>query len=111
MDYKVKLTKFQNENHHGGVFDTLTKWAKPHAKCAQGLAGWLNSLAGRPGFESAHPGTLLTHLYVSSQGRIRGLKVVEAERSGRPATWMASWPPICSKLTLPCRWRLPSAPI
>jgi hypothetical protein len=29
MDYKVKLTKCKNEKHHGGVFDTLTKWAKP----------------------------------------------------------------------------------
>jgi hypothetical protein len=44
---------------------------------------------GRPGFESAQPGTWLTRLYVSLQGRIWGLKVVEAKRSGWPATWMA----------------------
>jgi hypothetical protein len=50
MDYKVKLTKCQNEHHHGGVFDTWTKWAKPQAKWAQGPAG-------RPGFESVQPGT------------------------------------------------------
>jgi hypothetical protein len=28
MDYKVKLTKYENEHHHGGVFDMWTKWAK-----------------------------------------------------------------------------------
>jgi hypothetical protein len=39
MDYKVKLTKCQNEHHHGGVFDTWTKWTKPQAKWAQGPAG------------------------------------------------------------------------
>jgi hypothetical protein len=63
MDHKVKLTKCQNEHHHGGVFDTWTKWA-------QGPAGRPNSLAGRPGFESAQLGIWLTHLYVGSQGRI-----------------------------------------
>jgi hypothetical protein len=39
MDYKVKLNKYQNEHHHGGVFDMRTKWAKPQAKWAQGPAG------------------------------------------------------------------------
>jgi hypothetical protein len=39
MDYKVKLTKCQNEHHHRDVFDTCTKWAKPPAKWGQG-AGW-----------------------------------------------------------------------
>jgi hypothetical protein len=34
MDYKVKLTKCQNEHHHRGVFDMWTKWAKPQAKWA-----------------------------------------------------------------------------
>jgi hypothetical protein len=63
MDYKVKLTKCQNEHHHGGVFDMWTKWAKPQAK-------WAQEPAGRPGFESAHQGTWLTHLYIGSQGRI-----------------------------------------
>jgi hypothetical protein len=53
MDYKVKLTKCQNEHHHRGVFGTWTKWA-------QGPAGCPNSLAGWPGFESAQPGTRLT---------------------------------------------------
>jgi hypothetical protein len=100
MDYKVKLTKSQNEHHHMGVFDTWTRWAKPHAM-------WALGPAGRLGFESARPRALLIRLYVGSQGRIRGLKAVEAKRSGRPTTWMA----ICSKLTLPSRWRLPSAPI
>jgi hypothetical protein len=76
----VKLTKYQNEQHHGGVFDTWTKWDEPQAKWAQGPAS-------RPGFESAQPGTWLTHLYIGSQGRIRGLKAVEAERSGRAAMW------------------------
>jgi hypothetical protein len=71
MDYKVKLTKCQNEYHHRGLFDTWTKWANPRPS--------------RPGFELAQPRTWLTRLYVSSQGRIQGLKVVEAERSGRPA--------------------------
>jgi hypothetical protein len=75
MDYKVKLTKCQNEHHHRAVFDMWTKWTKPQAKWAQGSAG-------RPGFELAQLGTLLTHLYVGSQGRIQGLKAVEAERSG-----------------------------
>jgi hypothetical protein len=70
MDYKVIFTICQNEHHHGGVFDTWTKWAKPQAKWAQGPAGRPNSLAGRPGFESAQPGTWLTCLYVDSQGRI-----------------------------------------
>jgi hypothetical protein len=70
MDYKVKLIKCQNEHHHGGVFDTWTKLPKPQAKWAQGPAGWPNSLDGRPGFESARPGTWLTRLYVGSQGRI-----------------------------------------
>jgi hypothetical protein len=82
MDYKVKLTKYQNEHHHRGVFDTWTKWTKPQPK----------SLAGQPGFESAQPRTWLTCLYIGSQGRIRGLKVVEAEMSGWPATWMAGRP-------------------
>jgi hypothetical protein len=41
MDYKVKLTKCQKEHHHGGVFDTRTKWAKPQAKWAQGPGGRL----------------------------------------------------------------------
>jgi hypothetical protein len=111
MDYKVKLTKYQNEHHHGGIFDTWTKWAKPQAKWAQGPTGWPNSLGRRLGFESARPKTWLTCLYVSSQGRIQGLKAVEAEWSGWPATWMAGRPLICSKLTLPSRWRLPSSPI
>jgi hypothetical protein len=101
MDYKVKLIKCQNEHHHVGVFDTWTKWAKSQAKWAQGSAGRPNYLAGQPRFESAWTGTWLTHLYVGSQGRIRGLKVVVAERSGRQATWMAGQPSICSKPTLP----------
>jgi hypothetical protein len=67
MDYKMKLTKCQNEHHHGGVFDM---WTKPQVKWAQGLAGYPNSLVGRPGFESARPGTWLTRLYISSHGRI-----------------------------------------
>jgi hypothetical protein len=50
MDYKIKLTKYKNEHHHRGVFDTWTKWAKPQAKWAQGSAG-------RPGLELARPGT------------------------------------------------------
>jgi hypothetical protein len=87
MDYKVKLTKCQNEHHQGGVSDTWTKWAQ--------------GPAGQPGFESAQPGTWLTRLYVGSQGRIRGLKAVEAERSGQPTTWMAGRLSICSKPTLP----------
>jgi hypothetical protein len=62
MDYKVKLTKYQNEHHHRGVFDKRIGWAKPQVK-------W-SSLADQPGFESARPGTGLTHLYVGSQGRI-----------------------------------------
>jgi hypothetical protein len=28
MDNKVKLTKCQNHHHHGGVFDTWTKWGQ-----------------------------------------------------------------------------------
>jgi hypothetical protein len=85
MDYKVKLTKCQNEHHHRGVFDTWTKWAKPQAKWAQGPVDWPNSLAGQPRFESARPETWLTRLYIDSQGMVRGLKAVEVERSGRPA--------------------------
>jgi hypothetical protein len=104
MDYKVKLTKCQNDHHHGGAYDMWTKWA-------QGPAGGPNPLVNRPGFESVRPKSWFTRLYVSSQGRIQGLKVVEDERSGRPATWMVSRPSICSKLTLPSRWRLPSTPI
>jgi hypothetical protein len=46
-------------------------------------------LAGRPGFELARLETWLTHIYVGSQGSIRGLKAVEAERRVWPATWMA----------------------
>jgi hypothetical protein len=79
MDYIVKLTKCQNEHHHGGVFDMWTKWAKPQARL----------------------GTWLTRLYVGSQGRIRGWKAVEAERSDRSATWMVGRPSICFKMTLP----------
>jgi hypothetical protein len=67
MDDKVKLTKCQNEHHHGGVFDTWTKWDKPQAKWAQGLAGWPNSLVDWPGLESAQPRTWLTRLYVGLQ--------------------------------------------
>jgi hypothetical protein len=39
MDDKVKLTKCQNHHHHGGVFDTWTKWTRPQAEWAQGPAG------------------------------------------------------------------------
>jgi hypothetical protein len=70
MDYKVKLTKCQNEHHHGVLFDMWTKWAKPQDKWAKGPPGWPKSLADRLGFESAQPETLLTHLYISSQRRI-----------------------------------------
>jgi hypothetical protein len=35
-DDKVKLTKYQNHHHHGGVFDTRTEWVKPQAERAQG---------------------------------------------------------------------------
>jgi hypothetical protein len=111
MDYKVKLTNCQNEHHHGGIFETWTKWAKPQANWAQGPVDRPNSLPGWPGFEMAWARTWLTRLYVGSQGRIRGSKAVEAEMSGRPSTWMVGWPSICSKPTLPSRWRLPSAPI
>jgi hypothetical protein len=93
MDYKVKLTKCQIEHYHGGVFDMWTKWAKPQAKLAQGPAG-------RPGFESTQHGIWLTRLYIGSEGRIRGLKAVEAERSDQPALWMADRLSICSKPTL-----------
>jgi hypothetical protein len=47
MDYKVKLTKCQNEHHGRGVFDTWTKWAKPQAKWAQGSTGQDFSRLGR----------------------------------------------------------------
>jgi hypothetical protein len=46
MDYKVTLTKYQNEHHNGGVFDTWTKWPKPQAKWAQEV-GWSAQLLGR----------------------------------------------------------------
>jgi hypothetical protein len=111
MDYKVKLTKCQNEHPDGGVFDTWTKWAKPHAKWAQGPAGQPISLADRLGFELARPEAWLTRLYISSQGRIRGLKAVDAEKSGWPATWMVERLSISSKPTLPSLWRPPFAPI
>jgi hypothetical protein len=86
-----------------------------HSTCTTGGVSLQNKL----GFcfrypslvESAWPRTWLTCLYIGSQGRIRGLKAVEAERSGWLATWMASQPSICSKPTFPSRWRLPSAPI
>jgi hypothetical protein len=67
MDYKVKLTKCQNEHHHGDVFDTWTKWANPQSKRAQGPTDL-------PGFQSARAGTSLTRLYVGSQGGIQGLE-------------------------------------
>jgi hypothetical protein len=94
MDYKVKLMKCQNEYHHGDVFDMWTKWAKPQAKCAQRSAGWPNTLVGWLGLESSREKTSLTHLYVGSQGRIRGLKVVELERSGWPAGHVDGWPAV-----------------
>jgi hypothetical protein len=49
MDYKVKLTKCQNEHHHEGVFDTWTNWGKPQAKWAQGPTDQPNSMAGQLG--------------------------------------------------------------
>jgi hypothetical protein len=39
MNDKVNLTKYQNHHHHRGVFDTCTKWTRPQAKWAYGLAG------------------------------------------------------------------------
>jgi hypothetical protein len=36
MDDKVKLTKCQNHDHHGGVFDTWTKWARPRPSGPKG---------------------------------------------------------------------------
>jgi hypothetical protein len=54
-DEKVKLTKYQNHHHHGGVFDTWTEWAKPQAKRAQGMASRPNSLAGRASLMSVQP--------------------------------------------------------
>jgi hypothetical protein len=47
MDYKVKMTKCQNEHNHGGVLDMWTKWAKPQAKWDQGPGGLPNSPAGQ----------------------------------------------------------------
>jgi hypothetical protein len=64
--------------------------------------------AGRPGFESAQPGTWLTRLYIGSQGMIRGLKAVEAKRSGRLAVHLLQTnlaksveAPLCPYIGLP----------
>jgi hypothetical protein len=94
MDYKVKLTKCQNEHHHG-VY--LTRGPSG----PRGRPDGPNSLASQLGFESVQPGTWLTRLNIGSQGRIQSLKAVEGKKSGRPVTWMANGPSICSNR--PCQ--------
>jgi hypothetical protein len=71
--------------------------------------GQVGPRGGRPWFESAQPGIWLTHLYIGSQGSIQGLKAVEAERSGRPETWMISRPSISSKPSPLPRYKPPMA--
>jgi hypothetical protein len=44
MDYKVKLSKCQNEHCHEGVFDIWTKWVKPRLS---GPRGWPTQLLYR----------------------------------------------------------------
>jgi hypothetical protein len=87
MDDKVKLPKCQNHHHHRGVFDTWTKWARPQAEWAKGLAVRPNSLAGRPGFEAVPPEPWLPRVYTRRRSLSRWRKMVEAT----PNDWLTTW--------------------
>jgi hypothetical protein len=78
---KVKLTKYQNHHHHGGVFDTWTKWVKPQAQRAQ-------VPASRPCFMSVWPTASRTHVYMRSRRPRQWRKLVEAAPPDRPDTWL-----------------------
>jgi hypothetical protein len=87
-DNKVKLTKCQNHQHNGGVFDTWTKWVKPQTERAQGPAGRPNSLVSRPCFMSVWPAALRIRVYTRSRRPRRWRKSVDTAPPGRPATWL-----------------------
>jgi hypothetical protein len=91
MDDKVKLTKCQNHHHHGAIFDTWTKWARPQAEWALGPAGCRNSLPGRLGFEAVRPKPCLPLVYMMrrSPSRWRPLHPGGQPRGlvGRLTTW------------------------
>jgi hypothetical protein len=50
-DDKVKLAKYQNHHHHGGAFDTGTKWGQTTGRVAPGrrsLSRWRKSVEATP---------------------------------------------------------------
>jgi hypothetical protein len=75
-------------DHHGDVFDTWTKWARPQAEWAQGPAGRPNSLASWPGFEAVWPEPWLSCVYTRRISLSQWRKSVEAAPPGRPAMWL-----------------------
>jgi hypothetical protein len=91
----VKLTKCQNHHHHGAVFDTWIKWAKPQAEQAQGPAGRPNSLAGQLGLKPVRPAAWWTRVYTRRGRTKRWRKAVETIPSSWPAMWLgrsaATW--------------------
>jgi hypothetical protein len=89
----MKLIKCQNHHHHGGVFDTWTKWPRPQVEWAQGPPGRPNSLASRPGFEVIRPAPWLPHVYTWRRRLSQRRKLVEATPPGRLAMslgWLAT---------------------
>jgi hypothetical protein len=80
----VKLTKCQNHHHHGGVFDTWTKWDIPQAEWTKGLAGRPNSLVDRPGFEAVQPEPWWPCVNTRRRSLSQWRKSVEAAPPDRP---------------------------
>jgi hypothetical protein len=77
----VKLTKCQNHHHHGGVFDTWIRWAKPQDEWAQGLVD-------QQVFKSVWPMASWTRVYMRRGRPRRWRKAVEAVPPSWPATWL-----------------------
>jgi hypothetical protein len=95
---------FKELRYQIGAFQWITKWSWQNLKMSITMGVYLTRRAGGPNPRLSgprgqpvgptpwlvsqglsRPGTWLRCLYVGSQGRIWDLKVVEAERSGRPA--------------------------
>jgi hypothetical protein len=106
----VKLTKRQYHHHHGGVFDTWTKWAIPEIEWPQGPADRSNSLVNRLGFELVQPEPSLYCVCTRrSPNQLR--KLVEAAPPDWPATWLGRPTTTCHQTNLSKSMKVPLTPI
>jgi hypothetical protein len=83
----------QNKCHPEDVPDTRRQCAKATDWWAQGVAGWPNPLADRPGFMSVWPEASWTCVYMRRGRPRQWRKSVEASPPGRPATWWVTASP------------------